>query len=90
MAAKKSLTDVRVLFDPDDFVWGDLEDLESRSPTAMRQVIQKNVDIPGCDTPEQKAAYLRSLKLPEMNELAAHVFNAMQDILNPKDETGKN
>ena len=86
----KNVSDIRILFDIDTFVWGDLEDLESRSPTAMRKVIQKNVDIPGYDTPETKAEYLRGLKLSEMNELAAHVFNAMQDILNPKDETGKN
>lgn len=82
----KKTQDISIELDLDDFTWGDLEDMESNSPTKVRQVIQKFAKIDGVDDIGQ---YLRGLSLNQMKEISDQFQEAVTTATNPV-QNGKN
>jgi len=73
----------------DEWTWGDLEDLESGSPSKTRQLVQKYAVVDGVES-DDLPDHLRKLSLREMQEVADVFLAAVKEASNPKDKTGKN
>lgn len=72
----------------DEFTWGDLEDLESTSPTKIRQMMQKFAVVEGVDKSEM-GEFFRGLSLRQMQELSQQFQQAVLTMANPA-VNGKN
>jgi hypothetical protein len=81
--------DIKIEVDLDEFTWGDLEDMESASPTLIRQVMEKFAHIDGVE-PDGMGDYLRGLSLREMKEVSERFQEAVTDMSNPVSQNGKN
>lgn len=81
--------DIKIEVALDDFTWGDLEDMESASPTKIRQVMEKFARIEGVEQGEI-GEYLRRLSLREMKELSDQFQKAVTEMSNPVGPNGKN
>ena len=79
---------VTIELDMDNFTWGDLEDIESQSPTKVRQAMQKFASIEGV-AKEEMSEYLRRLSLREMKEISNQFMQAVMALSNPS-ANGKN
>jgi len=80
---------VTIELDMDNFTWGDLEDIESQSPTKVRQAMQKFASIEGV-AKEEMSEYLRRLSLRQMKEISAEFMKAIQSLSNPTGANQKN
>jgi hypothetical protein len=81
--------EIKIEVDLDEFTWGDLEDMESASPTKIRQVMAKFAQIEGVE-PDGIGDYLRRLSLREMKEVSGQFQAAVTNATNPVGENGKN
>lgn len=81
--------DIKIEVDLNEFKWGDLEDMESASPTKIRQVLEKFARIEGVE-PGGVGDYLRNLSIIEMQELAAQFQATVTEMSNPVGQNGKN
>lgn len=84
---KTGLTDIVFTLDLDEFTWGELEDLESNSPTKIRETMQKCAHIEGV---KDLGEYLRGLSLNQFSELSKQFQAAVTEATNPVSENGKN
>lgn len=73
----------------DEFTWGDLEDLESKSPVKIRQMMEKFAIVDGIPK-EQLGEFLRGLSLRQMRELSLQFQQAIMQMTNPVAANGKN
>jgi hypothetical protein len=80
---------IKIEVDMDEFTWGDLEDMESASPTKIRQVLARFAKIDGVE-PDDIGDYLRRLSLREMKEVSDQFQQAVTDMTNPVSQNGKN
>lgn len=72
----------------DDFSWGDLEDMESQSPTKIRQMMEKFAVVEGVPK-EELGAFFRKLSLRQMREVSQEFQRAVLAMANPANN-GKN
>lgn len=84
---KTETADITFEIDLDDFTWGDLEDMESASPTKVRQVFQKFARVEGV---EDMVAFLRGLSINQFNEISTQFQKAVTAAQNPVSKNGKN
>lgn len=73
----------------DDFSWADLEDMESQSPTKIRQMMEKFCTVEGV-AKEELGTFLRSLSLRQMRDLSSQFQQAVLAMANPAGQNGKN
>lgn len=79
---------ITIDIDLDTFTWGDLEDMESRSPRKIREVIERHTQVEGVE-PEALGDYLRGLSINEMRQLSEQFQEAVLALSNPS-VNGKN
>jgi hypothetical protein len=72
----------------DDFSWGDLEDMESQSPTKIRQMMEKFAVVEGVPK-EELGTFFRKLSLRQMREVSQEFQRAVLAMANPANN-GKN
>lgn len=73
----------------DEFSWGDLEDMESNSPTKIRQMMEKFAIVEGLSK-EEMTTFFRQLSLRQMRELSEQFRAAVMNMANPVAKNGKN
>jgi glutamyl-tRNA reductase len=73
----------------DEFSWGDLEDMESNSPTKIRQMMEKFAIVEGISK-EEMTQFFRQLSLRQMRELSEQFRAAVMQMANPVAKNGKN
>lgn len=83
----KDFTNVVFSLDLDEFTWGELEDMESNSPTVIRQVMQKYAVVEGVDDMKE---FIRGLSLNQMKDFSSEFRAAMAEATNPVGVNGKN
>jgi hypothetical protein len=81
--------DIKIEVDMDSFTWGDLEDMESQSPTKIRKVIQRCAKVDGVK-PADMGDFLRNLSLTEMQKVSEAFQEAVKQMSNPVGQNGKN
>lgn len=84
---KTGLTNIVFTLDLDEFTWGELEDMESNSPTTIREIMQKYAVIEGV---EDVKGFIRGLSLNQMKDFSEQFRTAMAELTNPVSQNGKN
>lgn len=92
--AKHELQPTQIVLDldkinMDEFSWGDLEDMESNSPTKIRQMMEKFAIVEGLSK-EEMTTFFRQLSLRQMRELSEQFRVAVMNMANPVAKNGKN
>lgn len=89
---KKKVQSTNVVFtlDLDSFTWGELEDMESNSPTKIRETMQKFARIKGVEGEDAMTKFLRGLSLNQMKEFSEQFQEAVAEATNPVGKNGKN
>lgn len=84
---KTELTKITFTLDIDEFTWGELEDMESSSPTVIRETMQKYAVVEGV---EDMKEFIRDLSLAQMKDFSTQFRIALTEVTNPVDTNGKN
>lgn len=85
--AETKVASVVFTLDLDEFTWGELEDMESNSPTVIREIMQKYAVIEGV---EDVKGFIRGLSLNQMKDFSEQFRTAMAELTNPVSKNGKN
>ena len=79
--------DLKITFNLDNFTWGDIEDL--RRPGGLLDVCERHAEIDGVPH-EQVRETLRQLNFKEIAAIDQLLSEAMEQLSDPTNGTGKN
>jgi hypothetical protein len=81
--------DIKITFNMDKFTWGDWEAIRTGGYVGLLKVCERIGEIEG-EPQKNVGKILRELGFKEIQVIDQMFGDAMQDLANPVDETGKN